>query len=173
MNSRIAGVFGGNLLFCQKWSGLFDKIKHFRSLFSAERATCAISTRPTFSALSQNLPISAILLNFPFSTTTHVLFSFIMTYKLGVPAEYVPCSARLFPLLVKIARHLSKTIIKLPSNADQHRPVNDGKLIVACRGSVCVQSTPCCREHAGVLLPYRRQSSTSVFTRKSLWPVGS
>ena len=49
----MTGVFGENLLFCQKVHGLVDKVKSLRSLFVAERATCALSTRPILSVLSQ------------------------------------------------------------------------------------------------------------------------
>ena len=109
-NSRIMGVFGGNLPFCQKLHGLVDKIKSLSNLFPAEHPTCAISTRLILSTLSQNLPVFSILVNFPFSTTTHVLLSFNMTYTLGVPAEGSRCAARLLPLLARIGRHLPKTI---------------------------------------------------------------
>ena len=103
-NSRIAGVFGGNLLYRQKLHGLVDKSKSLTSLFSAERATCAISRRLILSALSRNLPVFLILVNFPFSTTTHVLLPFTMA------AEGSRCAKKLLPLLANIGRHLPKTI---------------------------------------------------------------
>ena len=89
---------------------LSTKLSLLRSLFSTERAMYALSTRPTLSVLSQKFHFPGILVNIQSYMIDYVCLTNTVTYGIVVPAEGSRCAVRLLPLLVRIGRHLPKTI---------------------------------------------------------------
>ena len=85
--------------FCQKLHGLFDKIKSFEKPFLSRMRHMRNEYQTNIGCVESKV---ALLCNFS--------QSFTMTYQAEVPAKQVPCATRLSALLVRIARHLPKTI---------------------------------------------------------------